>query len=154
VSQDLARYALVECEVTAHQPYGVVFEVGGGLRGFVDKADIADAPVMQAEWPSVGRHMTCVVLGRSRDGRIRASMRPSDVQLARSVTDPDRSLRDWIRIRDEGFADISERDAFLASPETSPLLRWALGQRAGSRDRARAMEIVSDTPENLKRWLG
>jgi hypothetical protein len=153
VSQDLARYALVECEVTAHQSYGLVFQVRNGLRGFVDKAEIADAPVTQAEWPSVGRHMACVVLGRSRDGRIRASMRSSDVQLARSVADPDRLLRDWIRIRDEGFIDVSERDTFFASSDAYPLLQWALGQRPGSRDRTRAMEIVSDAPGNLKRQL-
>ncbi|WP_432831380.1 hypothetical protein [Dactylosporangium sp. CA-092794] len=72
------------------------------------------------------------------------------MDLVRSVSDTGRALRDWLRIRDHGFAGGSDRDAFFSSLEARPILRWALQQRRASMDRDRALEILADAPDALK----
>jgi len=148
------RYSLVDLEVTGHQPYGVLFRTSAGTPGFVDKADIADSAITREDWPSVGQRRTGVVLGLTRSGKLRASMRPADIGLVRSVDDAERTLIEWARIRDQGFADSSERDAFFASPEAAAILKWALCQREFSTDRDRALEILSEAPERLRIEVG
>jgi hypothetical protein len=147
------RYSLVDLEVTGHQSFGVLFRTADGESGFVDLADISDVPIGRDEWPAVGYRGTGVVLGTTRAGKLRASLRPADVGLARDVDDPDGALDSWFRVRDRGFADESERDAFFAAPETVAVLRWALSQREPSPDRDRALDVVVDAPERLRAAL-
>ncbi|GHJ13365.1 hypothetical protein TPA0908_13600 [Micromonospora sp. AKA38] len=147
----IPRYALVQCEVTGHASYGLVLQVSGGVRGFVDKVDIADEAVAFEDWPHVGESLTCVVLGYSRDGRIRASARPRDIALVAAVSDPESALMAWVRIRDQGFADSRDRARFIESADAIPVIRWALRHRIGTADWNRASEILSDAPDRLKR---
>jgi len=148
------RYSLVDLEVTGHQSYGVLFRTTAGAVGFVDKADISDAPIAPQDWPAVGYRGTGVVLGVTRTGKLRASLRPSDVRLVRSVDDAESALNAWAKIRDRGFADSSERDGFFAAPEAVAILRWALCRREFSPDRGWALDLLSEAPEQLRSELG
>lgn len=148
------RYSLVDLEVTGHQSFGVLFRTANGESGFVDSADISDAPIARDDWPAVGSRGTGVLLGATRAGKLRVSLRPADVGLAKVVDDADSSLKTWFQVRDHGFADESERAAFFAAPDTVATLRWALSQRESSPDRERAIEIVADAPEPVRAELG
>jgi len=152
--QAARRYSLVDLEVTGHQPYGVLFRTAEGESGFVDMADISDVPITRGDWPPVGYRGTGVVLGVTRTGKLRVSLRPAYVGLVRNVGDPDSAFEMWFQVRDRGFADDSERDAFFAAPEAIAVLRWALNQREPSPDRDRALEVVLDAPERLRAELG
>ena len=148
------RYSLVDLEVTGHQPYGVLFRTAAGTPGFVDKADISDAPIAPEVWPAIGYRGTGVVLGVTRTGKLRASLRPADVGLVRSVDDAESALNAWAKIRDRGFADASEREKFFAAPEAVAILKWALCQREFSPDRGRALDVLSEAPAQLRAELG
>jgi hypothetical protein len=148
------KYALVQCQVLDHQPYGLLIQAGAGSRGFVDRADIADGVVAPEDWPRVGESMTCVVLGYARDGRVRASSRPRDVALVRDSREPGGAISAWIRVRDHGFSDPSDKEVFFASPDAVPTLRWALRHRVGSLDQNRALEVLADAPEEIVREVG
>jgi hypothetical protein len=148
------RYSLVDLEVTGHQPYGVLVRTADGTSGFVDSADISDVPISRADWPPIGYRAAGVVLGVTRAGRLRGSLRPADVELVESVDDPQSVFAEWGRIRDRGFADDAEKNDFFAAGETPAILRWALSQHETSLDRGRAVEILSDAPEPLRVELG
>jgi predicted RNA-binding protein with RPS1 domain len=148
------RYSLVELEVTGHQPFGVLVKTDDGARGFVDQADISDVPIGRDDWPAVGHRATGVVLGVTRQGKLRASLRPADVGLVKGVDDAQSAFTEWARIRDQGFADDAEKNDFFTAPETPAILRWALSQHELSSDRDRAEEIVSEAPERLRAELG
>ena len=150
VGSALRRYSVIECRITDHQPYGLVFETGDGTHGFVDRADISDVPVSELDWPPVGQHVTCVVLGSTRDGRVRASARPRYVALIQGAADPQRVLSDWIRIRDNGFRDASERETFFRSPDAVLVLQWALVDRGNPASKSRALELLAEGPAQLR----
>jgi hypothetical protein len=151
VERLLRRYDVVVCGVSGHQPYGLVIQVGDGPRGYIDSADIADEPVSADRWPAVGEALPCVVLGYTRDGGVRACSSPSYVAFIEGVSDPHRAISTWTRVRDGGFNDPDDRAEFFASPDTVPILRWALRPRADSLDRTRASEILGGAPEELAR---
>jgi hypothetical protein len=148
------RYSLVDLEVTGHQPYGVLFRTAAGAPGFVDRADISDVPIAPEDWPAIGHRGTGVVLGVTRSGKLRASLRRADVGLVGSVDDAESALNVWARIRDRGFTDAADRDGFFAAPAAIAILRWALCQRELSPDRGRALDILSEAPEQLRADLG
>lgn len=134
------RYSLVGLEVTGHQPYGVLVRTDAGISGFVDRADISDVPIPPEDWPAIGSRAPGVVLGVTRQGKLRASLRPADVSLVEGVDDPRCAFAAWAK---RGFADDAEKDAFFAAPGTPAILRWALCQHEPSSDRGRALEVVS-----------
>jgi predicted RNA-binding protein with RPS1 domain len=148
--EEVGRFALVDCDVTGHQHYGILFHTTDGRRGFIDSSDISDESADPREWPSIGERITCVVLGETRDGRLRASARASDVALVRAEPDARRALSEWLRIRDAGFADASEMDAYLASARGKAILKWAIRRRRSSTDYARAREILASAPATLR----
>jgi hypothetical protein len=153
-AEQAGRYSLVDLEVTGHQPYGVLVRTADGTAGFVDSADISDVPIARADWPAIGYRAAGVVLGVTRAGKLRASLRPADVELVKGVGDAQTAFTEWARVRDQGFADDAERNAFFAARETTAILRWALSQHESSPDRGRAVEILSDAPESLRAELG
>lgn len=147
-SDDVRRFDLMDCEVTGHQHYGLVIRAQGGQRGFIDSADISDSLRHgRSDWPPVGTRLTCVFLGMTKDGRIRASARTSDIELVHEEANPQQALSEWSRIRDVGFADPSERDAYAASARGKAILRWALRRKASSSDYVRAKEIIASTTQ-------
>ncbi|MGX4735928.1 hypothetical protein [Kitasatospora griseola] len=87
--------------------------------------------------------------GKTRDGRLRLSARPRDVELARSVADVRAALEVWRAMRDEA-ADAGD---VLQTAEAVPVLRWALRHPVGSEERTRAEAVVDRVPEELVRAL-
>ena len=140
---DIPRYTLVDGEVTGRQDYGLIVRAADNRPGFVDSADIADEPVPQEEWPSTGTRLRGVVLGVTRDGRLRLSLRPRDVTLVESVPDPAGALRTWHALR-RGDPDTVR--AFQGSVEARALLRWALAHPAGSPDRELGERLLTRPP--------
>lgn len=147
---EVHRFTLIDCDVTGHQHYGVLFRTAEGRPGFIDSLEISDQETDPSEWPSVGERITCVVLGETRDGRLRASARASDVDLVRAEPDARQALSEWQRIRDAGFVDSSESDAYVASARGKAILRWAIRRRQSSKDYARAREILASAPATLR----
>ncbi|MEV6601716.1 hypothetical protein AB0M36_33410 [Actinoplanes sp. NPDC051346] len=149
------KYSLVECRIARHQHYGLVVRTAPGDQpGFIDESAISDQPYAPVdEWPEVGETLLCVVLGSTRDGRLRLSSRPRDVALARAVVDVEAALSIWRRIRDEAPAETGLLMEFFESQEAVPTLRWALGRPHGSPDHSRAFEIVEKAPDWLRRKL-
>lgn len=154
-NSEYPKYSLVECRIVGHQHYGLVVRtVPGDRPGYVDESAISDqqyAPMN--EWPGVGEALLCVILGDTRDGRLRLSSRPRDVALARAVVDVEATLSIWRRIRDEATAEPDPLVEFLGSQEAVPTLRWALSRPDGSADRLRASEIVEKAPHWLRGQL-
>jgi hypothetical protein len=150
-SEEVRRFDLVDCEVTGHQHYGLLFRTSSDRPGFIDSADIFDPSAHgHSDWPPVGARLTCVVLGVTRDGRIRASVRASDMELVREEADLQQALSEWRRIRDAGFADTSEQNTYLASARGKAILRWALRRNISSSDHNRAVEIIASAPESVR----
>lgn len=48
------KWNLAEGAVIKHMPYGLRVRVPTGEIGVVDRADIADRPITEEEWPVVG----------------------------------------------------------------------------------------------------
>jgi hypothetical protein len=149
---DAPRHPLVECEVTGHRHYGLVVRtVAGDRPGYVDASAISDELFTPADlWPSMGRVLTCVVVGGRRDGRLNLSCRPRDVELARSVADVREALAEWRTIRDEVRVG-GRLPEFMRSPDAVAVLRWALRRPADSPDHLGASELLADAPVGLAR---
>ncbi|MFJ1760615.1 hypothetical protein ACIOD2_09885 [Amycolatopsis sp. NPDC088138] len=92
------RYDVVECAVTGHVHYGLLIAAEDGERGFVDRAEITDEP--GEPWPETGSRLRGVVLGYTRDGRLRVATRPGYVELVATADDPAAGAADWSRLRD------------------------------------------------------
>jgi hypothetical protein len=153
-AEQAGRYSLVDLEVTGHQPYGVLVRTADGAPGFVDSADISDVPIAREDWPAIGHRAAGVVLGVTRAGKLRASLRPADVGLVQGVDDAQSAFTEWARVRDQGFADEADKNDFFAARETPAILRWALSQHESSPNRRRASEILADAPGSLRAELG
>ncbi|MFD7639405.1 hypothetical protein ACFV4P_02005 [Kitasatospora sp. NPDC059795] len=137
-SSDFAKGDLVECVVVTHRHYGPnTRTVVGGAPGFIDSTDVSDDPA-DRDWPPVGRRLACLVLGDTKDGRLRLSCRPRDVELGRSVADVVAAVAAWRTVCDaESEVAVGE---FLRTADAGPTLRWALRHPAGAwRTRAEAM---------------
>jgi hypothetical protein len=146
----LPRYAIITFEVIGYADYGLlVRDVESGGRGFVDRADVADAPVRADAWPAVGERARGVVLGCSRDGRIRVHSGQAYVALVESLVDPDSAMREWVAVKRAGVADAGIRDEFFRSPNSRALIRWALGRPQGSADRRAAVELLAVAPSKF-----
>jgi hypothetical protein len=75
----LMRGDEVEFIVTGAQPYGILVETVDGERGWVEDDAIAEGPVLpRSDWPQPGERLRGLVLGYTRDGRIRACLRAVD----------------------------------------------------------------------------
>jgi hypothetical protein len=127
------KYSIVTCNVTSRQHYGLLVRaVESGESGYIDRSDIADGGIGEDEWPSEGVSLRCVVLGYTRDGRLRLSARPRDVSLSASGINVGEALRDWISVRDAGQSDAQRMTDFLQCTYATSVLRWALLDRPAS----------------------
>ncbi|KDN87209.1 hypothetical protein KCH_10300 [Kitasatospora cheerisanensis KCTC 2395] len=144
----------MECVVIGHQHYGPrTRTVAGDLPGYVDASVVSDDPGSSREdWPAVGQRLDCVVLGQTRDGRLRLSARPRDIELIRSVAEVRTALTGWRALAEAGDEAAGVRE-FLRTPEALPTLRWALRHPAGSEDRVRAEAMVERMPEGMRQAL-
>jgi hypothetical protein len=126
----------------------------GGKNGFVDESAISDEPYAPpGDWPRIGELLLCVVLGVTRDGRLRLSSRPRDIELVRAVLNVESALAEWRQVRDDPSGGEGHLRQFLRSRDAVPTLRWAKSRPSGSIDRVRALEIIAKAPESLLRDL-
>lgn len=146
----LARYAIITFEVIGYADYGLlVRDVESGERGFVHLSDVADAPVRADAWPAVGERAGGVVLGCSRDGRIRVHSGQAYMALVESLADPDSAMREWVAVKRAGVAGAGTRDEFFRSPNSRALIRWALGRPQGSADQRAAWSCWRSRPASF-----
>jgi hypothetical protein len=146
----LTRYSIITFEVIGYADYGLlVRDVDSGARGFVDRADVADAPIRADAWPAVGERVRGIVLGCSRDGRIRVHSGQEYVALIESLADPDSAMREWVAVKRAGVSDSGIRDEFFRSPNSRALIRWALGRPQGSADQRAAAELLAVAPSKF-----
>jgi hypothetical protein len=143
------RYDVVDCVVTGHHTDGLLVTLDSGERGVVERVTVEDAP-LPSDWPAVGTRLPAVVLGRTRDGRLRLAGRPSYVALVRSAADPEAALGAWNRIRaaDEAYAEASS-DLF-DGPDAAAVLQWALSQPADSPQVGCALRALRGAPALMK----
>jgi hypothetical protein len=87
------RYDVVECSVIGHVRYGLLIESRDGESGFVDRAHITDRP--GESWPAVGQPLRCVVLGYTKEGRLRAAATPLYVEMIAAADDPAAAANTW-----------------------------------------------------------
>lgn len=141
------KYSVIDCIVSGHRDYGVLVSVpASGEVGYIDRSEIGNSGMPQSEWPSEGSGVRCVLLGYTRDGRLRLSSRPRDVDLAETVPDLAGALRHWIAVRDAGVADEGAMSQFLGSSYAIPVLRWAMRDRPTSDNYKAAQRAVPLLP--------
>jgi hypothetical protein len=87
------RYDMVHGSVVGHVRYGLLIESEDGERGFVDSSYISDGP--GEAWPEVGRRLRCVVLGYTREGRLRVAATPTYVDVMASTGDSVAAWEQW-----------------------------------------------------------
>jgi predicted RNA-binding protein with RPS1 domain len=83
---------MVSCVVIGHKQYGLLMRLENGDEGLVDSSDIADHPVSPAGWPPIGTNVRAVVLGPTRMGRWRLTIRDGDVRVVTALENPEAEL--------------------------------------------------------------
>lgn len=94
------RYDVVHCSVVGHAQYGLLVESEDGEHGFVDSSYITDTP--GEPWPAVGRRLRCVVLGYTKEGRLRAAATPLYVEMVAAADDPVTAVDEWSQLTGRG----------------------------------------------------
>lgn len=145
---EIARYAIVRAVVVSHQPYGLIIRLASGKRGFVDSDYVAMPYVPPDRWPAIGQEVVGVVLGVTDDQRVRLSLRPHEVELARSVVDVREALGTWGRIS-SGEVDDDERLQLIRTRDGLSVLRWALGEHEDSATFQDAIRVLSVAPADV-----
>lgn len=149
----LRKYAMVTGIIAEHKAYGLLLVLENGDEGFADSSDVADIPVSADDWPPVGESVRAVVLGPTRIGRVRLSLRRSDVEVVAALNDPEVEFRNWEALMADRSGNAIARDAFFASFSAVPLLRWALARPQYSADRKLAEELLVAAPRTVKEQL-
>ena len=146
---DYPKYAIVRGTVSGRQQYGALITLESGDRGFVDASylvDTAEGALPGPEWPEMGRTVEAVVLGTTRDGRVRLTTRDSDLALARSASNLAGAFEVWEQCRDADETQSPTVASFLALPDANAVLSWALHLRPPSSDLERALRILAANP--------
>jgi hypothetical protein len=94
------RYDVVRCSVVGRVHYGLLIESADGERGYVDSADITDQP--GEPWPEIGQQLPCVVLGYTKEGRLRAAARPLYVEIVATADDRVAAVEWYATMRQNG----------------------------------------------------
>lgn len=94
------RYDVVHCSVVGHARYGLLVESEDGEHGFVDSSYITDKP--GEPWPAVGRRLRCVVLGYTKDDRLRVAATPLYVEMVAAADDPVTAVDEWSLLTGRG----------------------------------------------------
>lgn len=146
------KYAIVRGTVDGRQHYGVLITLESGGRGFIDADHLADTADgrSNAQWPEPGRSVEAVVLGATKDGRVRQTTRGSDLALARSVSNLAGVFEVWERCCGIGEAASSTAVSFLGSSDADAVLSWALRQSPGSSDVELALRILAASPKETR----
>jgi len=78
----------IEFEVAGAQHYGVLIRTNSGAPGWIEADHLSDSVVRREAWPPAGTRLRGLVLGVTRDGRIRVSLRPVDHHPSPGVWPP------------------------------------------------------------------
>ncbi|WP_188284847.1 hypothetical protein [Streptomyces sp. CBMA29] len=143
----LAKYAVVSAVTGLRRPYGQSLRLEDGTTGFVDSADLTDTaePLILPE----GAEVVGVVLGYTNNGRVRLTLRPRDVALARATEDTAAATSLWVRVA-SSTGDGRVKTEFFASPSAAPLLVWGLTAHPGSADHHTARRLLEAAPPDLR----
>jgi predicted RNA-binding protein with RPS1 domain len=68
----------IDVVVTGTQHYGVLVETNDGEKGWIESEYLSGLVLEPRDWPPVGTVLRGLVLGRTRDGRIRVCLREVD----------------------------------------------------------------------------
>lgn len=150
-SDRLQRYAVVSGTVVSHPHYGVFLTTDAGDRAFVDSDYVADGDVRRDEWPQPGERVRGMVLGVTRDGRVRLTTRQSDLDLVDECVDASRAMAAWDAFRQTGDAG-SVRE-ILALPDVAAVLRWVLRQPPGWNLKPRVLALLEHAPPEIREEL-
>jgi hypothetical protein len=146
---NLKKYDVVDCIVTGTRAYGLVVQVSEAVRGFIDSADLIDDPSERGERHKEGDVLRCVVLGRSRDGRVRLSAKKIDVEFVQAVDNPGSAFEVWVSAcGDDRIGEDVARD-FYQSRYARELLLWGLRHAEGARNRECALRLLPFAPLGL-----
>jgi hypothetical protein len=145
------RYSVITCDVTGRLHYGLLVRaVESGEAGYIDRAELGNSPLTEEEWPVDGTSLRCVVLGYTRDGRLRLSSKPRDVSLSESGINVREALGHWISVRDAGESHPEGMVEFLRLSYATSILSWALQDRPSSANYKIARWAVSLLPPEAK----
>ncbi|MFS8101787.1 hypothetical protein LFM09_32130 [Lentzea alba] len=150
-SERLRRYAVVSGTVVSHPPYGIFLTTDTGDRAFIDSDYVADGGVRRDEWPQPGERVRGMVLGVTRDGRVRLSTRQSDVDLVDEGVDASRAMAAWDAFRQAG--DAGSGQELLALPDAVAVLRWALRQPPGWNLKPKVLGLLEHAPPAVREEL-
>ncbi len=78
MTDHFARGEEVNFTVTGAQHYGVLIRTDSGERGWIESDYVSDVRPGRDEWPGVGTALRGLVLGYTKDGRIRIALRHVD----------------------------------------------------------------------------
>lgn len=145
------RYSTVTCTVTAHRSYGLIVAVEGDGPGFVDLGYISHNPVTADAWPHVGEERRGVVLGVTRDGRLRLDIRHDDLALADSAVNLAEAMSRWTEAQHAEPADTGARQTFYQSADAALLLAWLVRGKGRGSPMESLWALVSDAPEDVRR---
>jgi hypothetical protein len=149
--REFRRYSIVRGTVSGRQHYGLLVTLESGDRGFVDVTYVSDESQPAAEWPETGRPVEAVVLGTTRDDRVRLCTRATDLEFVRSADDPAGAFEAWQAIGETvESGDASSVSPFLDLPDADALLSWALRQSPRSADVGRALGILARSPRETR----
>ena len=144
------RYSLVGCVVSAHRDYGLIVEVEGQYRGFVDLDYISHVPITRDDWPRVGSENRGLVLGVTNDGRLRLDLRQDDLDLAERAVDLTDAMSRWAEVRQAVPGDAQTRQRLYKSPDAALLLSWLVAGRGRGAPMAFVWDLVGRSPETIR----
>lgn len=145
------RFSLVGCIVSAHRDYGLIVEVEGRYRGFVDLDYIAHVPITMADWPRVGSHQRGLVLGETNDGRLRLDLRQDDLDLAEHAVDLTDVMSRWAEMRQAAPGDTQTLQKFYESPDAALLLSWLVTGSGRGTPMAFVWDLIGRSTEVIRR---
>lgn len=151
----LAKLALVTGTVVRHWEHrGLVVRLtDSDQQGFVDSVDLHDIPGQCEAWPPVGAQVRALVLGYTRVGQLRLTMRPRDIALNDWTSDALRALDIWKVISVAGPDDAKAVAEFYRSPDAEPLLRWAMRYPPHAAAHRLATKLFEGAPIAIKEAL-
>lgn len=141
----------MDCTVSAHRHYGLIVEVEGRYRGFVDLHYIAQVPIAMDDWPRVGSHQRGLVLGETNDGRLRLDLRQDDLDLAEHAVDLTDVMSRWAEIRQAAPDDTPTLQKFYESPDAALLLNWLVTGNGRGTPTAFIWDLIGPSPEAIRR---
>ncbi|MGW0601642.1 hypothetical protein ACWD11_31555 [Streptomyces sp. NPDC002776] len=153
LAQRFPRYSTVQCTVMARRPYGLIVEVSGGFRGYVDLGYISRVPVPEDAWPRVGERRRALVLGVTHDERLRLDLRDDDLDLADRAVNLTEAMRRWTQARHAEPGDEAARQRFYESEDAALILAWLVKAKGRGTPMESVNALIKGAPEGVRRQI-